>query len=82
MCRNFIVIHDNFIVIEINNSHKISESLCNALKALRDDNLISADKGDYKLNPEIFWKGDQRIRKEELLKNKELKITYELVDAE
>ena len=61
----------------------ISKSqLCNALKALRDDDLISADKGDYKLNPEIFWKGDQRIRKEELLKNKELKITYELVDAE
>lgn len=69
--------------LDICNLLGISKSqLCNSLKALKDDNLISANKGDYKLNPQIFWKGDQKIRKEELLKNKELKITYELVDVE
>lgn len=54
--------------------------LSNSLKALKDDGLITCDRGDYKINPEIFWKGDQKIRKDELLKGKSLKITYEIVD--
>lgn len=62
---------------------QISDSqLTHALKVLKDKKVISGEKGVFTINPEIFWKGDQRIRKEELLKNKELKITYELVDAE
>ena len=77
----------------INMSQKIRDEICteldisktqlsNSLKALRDDDLISQDRGEYKVNPQIFWRGDQRIRKEELLKNKKLQVTYEIVDAE
>jgi len=60
-----------------------TNQLTNALKALKEDNLISViKKGIYKVNPEIFWKGNQKIRKDELYKDKELQVTYEIVDAE
>lgn len=77
----------------VNMSQKIRDAICtefgisktqlsNSLKALREDDLISLDRGEYKVNPQIFWKGDQRIRKEELLKNKKLQVTYEIVDSD
>ena len=60
-----------------------NNQLTNALKALKEDNLISVvKKGIYKVNPEIFWRGDQKIRRAELLKNKELQVTYEIVDSD
>lgn len=59
-----------------------SAQFTNALKALKDDELITGSRGSYKINPQVFWKGDQKIRRDELLKDKELKITYEIVDVE
>lgn len=59
----------------------ISDSqLTHALRVLKEHKLISGEKGMFNINPQIFWRGDQRIRREELLKNKVLQITYELVD--
>lgn len=54
----------------------------NSLKALKNDGLIIGSRGTYQVNPKIFWKGDQKIRRDELLKNKEMRITYEIVDVE
>lgn len=61
--------------IEIN-----AQQFSRALKQLKDLNLITGDSGSFKINPEIFWKGDQNIRRKELLDNKSLQITYTLVD--
>lgn len=60
---------------------QISDSqLTHALKVLKNNECITGERGVFKINPEIFWKGDQKIRKDELLKGKSLKITYEIVD--
>lgn len=61
--------------IEIN-----AQQFSRALKQLKDLDLITGDSGSFKINPEIFWKGDQSIRRKELLDNKSLQITYTLVD--
>ena len=61
----------------------ISDSqLTHALRVLKKNGVIAGERGLFSINPQIFWKGDQKIRRDELLKNKELKITYEIVDAE
>lgn len=61
----------------------ISDSqLTHALKILKDKSLITGERGRFIINPEVFWKGDQRIRKSELLKNKELEVTVRIVDSE
>lgn len=59
-----------------------TQQLTNAINALKEDKLIAGARGLYQINPQIFWKGDQRIRKNELLNNKELQVTFSLVDAE
>lgn len=67
--------------IEIQESlglHK--NTIINALKKLIEAGLVTEDKGEIQINPEIFWKGYQKARKDEAFKNKELHITYELVD--
>ena len=61
----------------------ISDSqLTHALRVLKKGGLITGERGLFTINPQIFWKGDQKIRRDELLKNKEMRITYEIVDAE
>lgn len=49
--------------LEMHNSN-ISKSL----KRLLEKELISGDRGEYQLNPVIFWKGDRAVRKEILRK--------------
>lgn len=62
---------------------EISDSqLTHALRVLKKNGVIAGERGLFTINPEIFWKGDQKLRREELLKNKELKITYEILDVE
>lgn len=51
----------------------------NCIKKLKSLNLITGNGGEYKINPAIFWKGDQAVRRKELLDNAELHVTYELV---
>ena len=61
---------------------QINSAQCSKyLKILLDANLITGETGLYKVNPLIFWKGDQKIRKESL-KNKDLRITYEIVNSD
>lgn len=54
-----------------------SNSLSNHLKKLKDLSLISGEKGDFIINPQIFWKGDT-ITRDKLLKNNEIKIIFKL----
>ena len=41
--------------------------------------MISGEKGEFRINPKIFWKGDAKSRKD-LLKDKAIQITFGLVD--
>ena len=66
---------------DLRNELNISDSqLTHALKILKDKNLITGGHGRFIINPEVFWKGDQRIRKSELYKDKELEVTVRIVD--
>lgn len=55
-----------------------SNQITNNLKKLKDLNLIDGDKGTFTINAEIFWKGDLSTRREELLKDKNLQVSFEL----
>lgn len=57
-----------------------NNQITNNLKILKDLNIISGEKGTFKINSEIFWKGELSIRRKELLENKNLQISFELVD--
>jgi predicted transcriptional regulator len=57
-----------------------NNQVTNNLKKLKDLDLISGEKGTFKINPEIFWKGELSVRKKELLENKDLKVSFELID--
>lgn len=52
-----------------------SNTITNNLSTLKKLGLISGEKGKFQINPQIFWKGDTKTRRE-LLKNEELKITF------
>lgn len=54
-----------------------SNTLTNNLKVLKDLKLISGERGDFIINPQIFWKGDTNTR-DQLLRKDEIKITFEL----
>jgi len=32
------------------------------VKRLKENSLITGDKGEYQLNPSLFWKGEQKVR--------------------
>lgn len=55
-----------------------NNALTNNLKKLKELNLISGEKGSYQINPQIFWKGDIKSRKD-LLEGKEFKVSFEIV---
>lgn len=54
-----------------------SNSLSNHLKKLKDLNLISGEKGDFIINPQIFWKGDTNTR-DKLLMDGKIQIAFKL----
>lgn len=41
-----------------------NSNISKSLKRLVEKQLISGEKGEYQLNPVIFWKGDRAVRKE------------------
>lgn len=45
-----------------------ASNISKSLKRLLEKKLITGDRGEYQLNPVIFWKGDRAIRKELLRK--------------
>lgn len=62
--------------LEITNELNIrNDSISKSLKRLRDKDLISGDKGEFIINPIIFWKGDKGKRKE-LLMDEGLKVQF------
>lgn len=57
------------------------QTLSNCLTALKKSKLISGEKGEFRINPKIFWRGDAASRKA-LLKNKAIQISFGLVDEQ
>lgn len=43
-------------------------NISKSLKRLKEKNLINGEKGEFQINPAIFWKGDRAVRKEILNK--------------
>ena len=54
-----------------------SNSLSNHLKKLKDLKLIDGDRGDFIINPQIFWKGDT-VTRNKLLADNEIKIMFKI----
>lgn len=54
-----------------------NNSITNYLKKLKDSKLISGEKGEFIINPQIFWKGELNARKQ-LLKDANIKITFSI----
>lgn len=57
------------------------QTLSNCLTALKKSKLISGEKGEFRINPKIFWRGDAASRKA-LLKNKAVQISFGLIDEQ
>ena len=58
-----------------------SNQVTNNLKKLKELGLITGEKGEFTINPEIFWKGDTKTR-QQVLEGKSLKVSFELVEEE
>lgn len=58
-----------------------SNTLTNNLKKLKEANLINGEKGNFVINPQIFWKGDLATRKK-LLEDSEIQIKFEITPKE
>lgn len=52
-----------------------SSNFSKYIKRLKDKGLISGDKGEYTINPDIFWKGDRKTRAA-LLKEGKMSMTF------
>lgn len=53
-----------------------NDAISKSLKRLRDKNVLEGDKGDYVINPTMFWKGDRAKRREILMKEGGLSVTF------
>lgn len=53
-----------------------NDAISKSLKRLREGNAIIGDKGDYTINPTMFWKGDRAKRKELLMQEGGLSVTF------
>lgn len=62
----------NNIVKELGMSNN---TITNNLAILKKLKIISGEKGNFQINPQIFWKGDTKTRNE-LLNDRELKIKF------
>ena len=56
-----------------------SNQVTNNLRKLKELGLITGEKGEFTINPEIFWKGDTKTR-QQVLECKSLKVSFEIVD--
>jgi hypothetical protein len=52
-------------------------TLTNNLAKLKATKMISGEKGDFIINPQIFWKGDAKAR-DKMLEIEEIKITFDI----
>jgi hypothetical protein len=53
-------------------------TLTNNLKKLKDLKIISGEKGEFIINPQIFWKGDSQSR-DNMLNIDEIKLTFDII---
>lgn len=51
-------------------------TITNNLKKLKDLELIYGERGEFQINPQIFWKGELAVRRQ-MLKDKELQVTFQ-----
>lgn len=58
-----------------------SNSITNYLRKLKELKLISGEKGEFIINPQVFWKGELNARKA-LLKDSKLRITFSIDSKE
>ena len=56
-----------------------NQTFSNCLTLLKKNKLIDGKDGEFKINPQIFWKGDTSSRKE-LLKDKAIQISFGICD--
>lgn len=54
-----------------------STTISSNLSTLKTNKLIDGGKGKFIINPQIFWKGELKARKE-LLKDSNLKVTFSI----
>ena len=54
-----------------------ANGITNNLKALKDLNLISGERGVFMINPQVFWKGDEKARKA-FMNEKEIQIKFSI----
>lgn len=52
-------------------------TLTNNLAKLKQAKMISGEKGDFVINPQIFWKGDTKER-DKILDIEEIRITFDI----
>ncbi len=57
-----------------------NNSLTNNLALLKKHNLISGERGEFIINPQIHWKGDTQTR-DRLLQDSNMKITFSIEAA-
>ena len=70
----------NFNITTINETTSTKpKNPINNLKKLKELGLITGEKGEFTINPEIFWKGDTKTR-QQVLEGKSLKVSFELVE--
>jgi hypothetical protein len=53
-----------------------NDAISKSLKRLKAEGVIDGDKGDFIINPTMFWKGDRAKRRELLLKEGGLSVTF------
>lgn len=53
-------------------------SVYNSVYKLKKDGLIVGGRGRFNINPQIFWKGDLEVRRENIMQFQKMIITFEL----
>lgn len=56
-----------------------NQQITNAIKSLKQKDLLQGDKGVYMINAMVFWKGDNQTR-EKLVKSHGLEITMRITE--
>ncbi len=54
------------------------QTVSNCITALKNAKLIDGEKGEYRINPFLFWKGT-RDKRRELLKDATIEATFKIV---
>ena len=85
MCRH-VEYNTGYVDLSTDIRNKIAEelqiekkSITGALSILKKSGIIAGEKNKFQINPELFWKGDHKLR-EELLKDNLIKRKFNLYE--